>query len=80
MNGPDPFPIELSRVGEDSVLLGPRILVDRFWPRGLRRDAADFAEWLPQAATSTELRLFYGHDPLRQVEFLRRYGQELRGR
>lgn len=56
---------------------GHRVLVDRVWPRGIRRDAAAFDEWLPEIAPSPELRKWYGHDPERFAEFARRYRAEL---
>ena len=57
---------------------GTRVLVDRVWPRGLRRDEARLDEWLRDVAPSTELRRWYGHDPARFAEFRRRYLAELR--
>jgi uncharacterized protein YeaO (DUF488 family) len=54
-----------------------RVLVDRLWPRGVRRAAMDFDEWAKDAAPSTELRRWYGHDPARFDEFARRYREEL---
>jgi uncharacterized protein YeaO (DUF488 family) len=59
---------------------GARVLVDRIWPRGLRKDAAHLTEWAKDAAPSTELRQWYGHDPGRYDEFRRRYLDELSGR
>jgi uncharacterized protein YeaO (DUF488 family) len=59
---------------------GARVLVDRIWPRGLRKDAADLTEWAKDAAPSTELRQWYGHDPAKYEEFRRRYAGELSGR
>jgi uncharacterized protein YeaO (DUF488 family) len=56
---------------------GRRVLVDRVWPRGIRRDAGRFDEWLPDIAPSTELRKWYGHDPSRFDEFRKRYLEEL---
>ncbi|GGM06616.1 DUF488 domain-containing protein [Dactylosporangium sucinum] len=56
---------------------GRRVLVDRVWPRGLRKDAARFDEWLREVAPSTELRHWYGHQPERFAEFRRRYVAEL---
>lgn len=56
---------------------GRRVLVDRVWPRGIRRDAGRFDEWLPDIAPSTELRKWYGHDPSRFAEFRNRYLEEL---
>lgn len=57
---------------------GVRILVDRLWPRGLRKDAAELDQWRKEVAPSTELREFYGHRPERFAEFQRRYRVELR--
>ncbi|SNS65865.1 Uncharacterized conserved protein YeaO, DUF488 family [Sphingomonas laterariae] len=56
---------------------GQRILVDRVWPRGVRRDDAALALWLKDIAPSTELRRWFGHDPARWAEFRRRYRAEL---
>ena len=58
---------------------GARVLVDRIWPRGLRKDAAHLTEWAKDAAPSTELRQWYGHDPEKFSEFRRRYLGELSG-
>ncbi|KJK59260.1 DUF488 domain-containing protein [Saccharothrix sp. ST-888] len=57
---------------------GVRVLVDRVWPRGLRKDAGAFDVWMKDVAPSTELRRWYGHDPERYREFRRRYLTELR--
>jgi len=56
---------------------GRRVLVDRLWPRGVRKDAAAWDEWLRDAAPSGELRRWYGHDPARFAEFAKRYRAEL---
>jgi uncharacterized protein YeaO (DUF488 family) len=56
---------------------GTRVLVDRIWPRGLRKDAARFDEWAKDVAPSTELRTWYSHDPVKFGEFCRRYTAEL---
>src|ERR1019366_9382344 len=56
---------------------GPRVLVDRVWPRGLRKDAALLDEWAKDVAPSTGLRTWYGHDPAKFDEFRRRYIAEL---
>lgn len=55
-----------------------RVLVDRIWPRGLRKEDAHLDEWVREIAPSTELRRWYGHDPARFDEFRRRYLAELR--
>lgn len=56
---------------------GRRVLVDRIWPRGLRKEDAPFDIWLRDIAPSTQLRRWYGHDPERFDEFSRRYQAEL---
>ena len=56
---------------------GTRVLVDRLWPRGLRKDGAHLDEWAKDVAPSSELRSWYGHDPAKFGEFCRRYAQEL---
>jgi uncharacterized protein YeaO (DUF488 family) len=58
---------------------GARVLVDRIWPRGLRKDAARLDEWAKDVAPSTGLRTWYGHDPAKFGEFRRRYLGELSG-
>jgi uncharacterized protein YeaO (DUF488 family) len=54
------------------------VLVDRIWPRGIRKEDAHLDEWCKDVAPSTELRRWYGHDPERFDEFARRYRAELR--
>lgn len=56
---------------------GTRVLVDRVWPRGMRKESAHLDEWMREIAPSTELRRWYGHDPARFDEFRRRYLAEL---
>ncbi|HTT52967.1 MAG TPA: DUF488 family protein [Streptosporangiaceae bacterium] len=56
---------------------GTRVLVDRLWPRGLRKDAAHLDEWAKDVAPSTGLRTWYAHDPAKFTEFCRRYTAEL---
>ncbi len=55
------------------------MLVDRVWPRGMRKDAARLVEWAKDVAPSTELRTWYQHDPAKFEEFRRRYTAELAG-
>ncbi|MDD5628049.1 MAG: DUF488 family protein [Elusimicrobia bacterium] len=59
---------------------GERYLVDRLWPRGVKRDALRLKAWLKVIAPSAELRLWFGHDPSLWEEFRRRYGAELAAR
>ena len=56
---------------------GTRVLVDRIWPRGLRKDEARLDEWAKDVAPSTGLRRWYDHDPAKFVEFSDRYRKEL---
>jgi uncharacterized protein YeaO (DUF488 family) len=63
---------------ETSPQDGKRVLVDRVWPRGMRKEDAHLDEWLRDVAPSTELRRWYGHEPGRFDEFRRRYLAELR--
>lgn len=57
---------------------GARVLVDRLWPRGVRKADAGIERWMKDIAPSTELRQWFGHDPERWPEFRRRYLAELR--
>ncbi len=56
---------------------GTRILIDRLWPRGLRKEGAQIDHWLKELAPSTELRVWFGHAPERFAEFSTRYVAEL---
>jgi uncharacterized protein YeaO (DUF488 family) len=70
--------IRIRRVYEDR---GPDdgrwILVERLWPRGIRRDSVDL--WMKDVAPSAELRRWFSHDPSRWEEFVSRYREELGG-
>ena len=55
---------------------GFRVLVDRMWPRGVKKEKIDL--WLKEIAPSHELRKWYGHDPQKWLEFKKRYFDELR--
>jgi uncharacterized protein YeaO (DUF488 family) len=55
---------------------GARFLVDRMWPRGVKKEALQ-AVWLKDAAPSTALRKWFGHDPARWDGFCKRYFAEL---
>jgi uncharacterized protein YeaO (DUF488 family) len=56
---------------------GHRVLIDRLWPRGLRKDKAHLDEWLKEIAPSDALRKWFGHDPRRWEGFRERYLREL---
>jgi len=57
---------------------GFRVLVDRLWPRGISKEAAELDLWLPDLGPSTSLRKWFNHDPARWAEFNRRYHAELK--
>jgi uncharacterized protein YeaO (DUF488 family) len=57
---------------------GTRILVDRLWPRRVKKTDAAIDEWMKEIAPSTPLRKWFGHDSARWPEFRRRYKSEIR--
>ena len=59
---------------------GTRILIDRLWPRGVRKADAAIDVWAKDIAPSTALRRWFGHDPARWHEFRRRYSEEIHRR
>jgi uncharacterized protein YeaO (DUF488 family) len=59
---------------------GKRILVDRLWPRGIKKDEARIDEWLKDIAPSNELRQWFSHDPSKWKEFKKRYKEELQNK
>lgn len=70
--------IQIKRVYEEpSAQDGIRFLVDRIWPRGIRKEALSDVQWLRDVAPSTELRKWFGHDANRWKEFRKRYRGEL---
>lgn len=70
--------VKIARVYEDTPEQdGMRVLVDRIWPRGLKKEAAHLDQWAKEVAPSSELRTWYGHDPEKFAEFRRRYSAEL---
>lgn len=72
--------IQLKRAyGPSAGSDGTRILVDRIWPRGLRKENAKIDLWLKDIAPSTELRRWFHEDETRWPEFQRRYRREIRG-
>ena len=73
--------IDLARVYDGGPPTGGHaFLVERLWPRGLRRDQVHMDAWLKDVAPSTELRKWFGHDPEKWTEFRRRYFRELDSR
>ncbi|MCC6823540.1 MAG: DUF488 domain-containing protein [Verrucomicrobia subdivision 3 bacterium] len=57
---------------------GSRFLVDRLWPRGVKKETLALTAWLKDVAPSDVLRRWFGHDPERWTEFRRRYRAELK--
>lgn len=57
---------------------GKRILVDRLWPRGIKKNEARIDEWLKEIAPSDGLRKWFSHEPSKWQEFKRRYMDELK--
>jgi uncharacterized protein YeaO (DUF488 family) len=70
--------IHLSRVYDhEPPATGTTFLVERLWPRGIRREAIRLDGWCKDVAPTTELRKWFGHDPAKWSEFCRRYRVEL---
>jgi uncharacterized protein YeaO (DUF488 family) len=57
---------------------GKRYLVERLWPRGMKKEALEMDGWLKDVAPSTELRKWFGHEPERWTGFKNRYRKELK--
>lgn len=57
---------------------GYRVLADRLWPRGVKKEDAGIDEWAKELAPSTALRKWFNHDPERWHEFQMKYRQELK--
>jgi len=58
---------------------GMRILVDRLWPRGVRKTTLKLDRWMKEVAPTPQLRQWFGHKPARFAKFSRRYRAELAG-
>ena len=58
---------------------GMRILIDRLWPRGVKKSTAHIDKWMRETAPSNELRLWFNHDPAKWEEFNKKYEKELEG-
>lgn len=71
--------VKLKRAYEDpSTEDGTRVLVERLWPRGVKKTDAAIDKWSKEIAPSTALRKWFGHEPSRWNEFRQRYVEELR--
>jgi uncharacterized protein YeaO (DUF488 family) len=74
------FDIAVKRIYETPAAAdGQRVLVDRIWPRGVRKQDAALTLWLKDIAPSDELRRWFGHEPVRWAEFQKRFRAELDG-
>ena len=70
--------IQLKRVYEPAAADdGARFLVERLWPRGIKKEALHHDAWLKDAAPSTQLRQWFAHDPKRWAKFQDKYFTEL---
>ena len=70
--------LKLKRVYETSSPEdGRRLLVERLWPRGIKKTSLDLDGWLKDVAPSTQLRQWFSHDPKKWGEFQKRYKAEL---
>jgi uncharacterized protein YeaO (DUF488 family) len=70
--------LHLKRAYEDPKSSdGYRVLVERLWPRGVKKEALELDDWMKDVAPSTELRQWYGHDVDKWREFQERYRKEL---
>lgn len=71
--------IRIKRAYEKSLKKdGHRTLVDRLWPRGLKKEEADINSWAKSLAPSPALRKWFGHDPEKWDEFRKKYLAELK--
>ena len=74
------MPIQLKRIYDEvSASDGKRILVDRLWPRGIKKEDAQLDLWAKDVAPSNELRKWYAHDEEKWDEFQTLYRDELVG-
>jgi uncharacterized protein YeaO (DUF488 family) len=70
--------IAIKRVYEPAAKVdGYRVLIDRLWPRGLKKESVQLDLWVKELAPSTALRQWFGHDPARWDGFRHRYATEL---
>ncbi len=72
--------VAIKRIYErPSITDGKRILVDRLWPRGVKKSTANVDLWLKAVAPSDELRQWFNHSPEKWEDFKKRYKKELDG-
>lgn len=70
--------LKIKRAYETPAEDGYRVLVDRLWPRGIKKEAAQIDLWLKEVAPSNELRKWFNHDSSKFAEFKIRYQAELK--
>ena len=72
------MPIQIKRVYEPYTANdGCRILVDRLWPRGIKKETARIDKWLKEAAPSNTLRQWFNHEPEKFQVFIQKYHKEI---
>jgi uncharacterized protein YeaO (DUF488 family) len=77
-NGVTRMTVRVKRIYEEAEKSdGFRILVDRLWPRGIKKDDMHIDLWLKEIAPSNSLRKWFNHDPEKWPEFQKRYAKEL---
>lgn len=70
--------LKIKRVYEDAQASdGVRFLVERLWPRGMKKEDLKMKAWLKDIAPSQSLRRWFAHEPLKWQEFQQRYRAEL---
>jgi len=75
------MPIQLKREYEKANPEdGVRILVERLWPRGVKKEDAKIDEWIRDLSPTKELRKWYSHDPAKWIQFKQRYWKELQSK
>lgn len=71
--------INIKRIYEETGKAdGYRILVDRLWPRGIKKENAPFDKWIKEAGPSNELRKWFNHEVEKWDEFVQKYRKELK--
>ena len=71
--------LKIKRVYESAQASdGTRFLVERLWPRGIKKETLKMKAWLKDVAPSPELRKWFSHDPAKWTEFKKRYRAELK--
>ncbi|MDE3067102.1 MAG: DUF488 domain-containing protein [Verrucomicrobiota bacterium] len=73
--------VQIKRIYEPPAKTdGRRFLVERLWPRGVKKESLSLSGWCKEAAPGHELRKWFNHDPAKWKEFQRRYRAELNAR